>query len=373
MTKTTIEERVVSVVADKLKEVYGSGKKRETAKPTEPKPVEKEFEDVVVTENKTHALVCKYSEKFGWDDSVLKGKEDYEIYFYNPSDWDVNGQANIPNDDPDREIDHSVFYPFVRAVQNGLKIMLVGDPGTGKSTMAEVYCARINQPFLRINGRRDMESDSILGRPWMPEPGRMEYLLGEWPKATRDGWFVLVDEPWKIPAGIMMSAQRHMERGGIWQLDDMPGEEIKDKQIVPKNSYRVVLADNVVGTGDNSDKYGATLIQDGSLLNRIDIVIRTPYLEATKEASLIRRKYPFITETKAAQMVKLFSMLRAGYDQGEYSIAASPRNLFAWAEMAYLWKDYEYAFTLVMLNRYAESSEREAVSKNYHTVFGKTL
>jgi hypothetical protein len=52
-------------------------------------------------------------------------------------------------------------------------------------------------------------------------------------------------------------------------------------------------------------------------------------------------------------------------------VAASPRNLFAWAEMAFMWKDYEYAFSMVMLNRYAEDSEREAVKSHYYTVFGK--
>lgn len=363
-----VESEVLNVVEKHFAAMYA--KKGGKAVPDVPAKLEELFASHSVLESISGATK-KYSELFGWDSS-LEGREDYAVQVFDKKEWDVNGQANIPNDDPDREIDHSTFYPFVRAVQSGLKILLVGDPGTGKSTMAEVYCARVGQPFLRINGRRDMESDTILGRPWVGG-GSMEYLLGEWPKATRDGWFVLVDEPWKIPAGIMMAAQRHMERNGIWQLDDMPGECVKDKQIVPKNTYRVVMADNVVGTGDNSDKYGATLIQDGSLLNRIDLVIRISYLDKAKEAALIIRKYPFIPKKKADQMVKMFSILRSGFDQGELSVAASPRNLFAWAEMAFMWKDYEYAFNLVMLNRYAEDSERESVKANYNTVFGRTL
>jgi len=117
------------------------------------------------------------------------------------------------------------------------------------------------QPYLRINGRQDMESDTLLGKPWVTE-GEMSYIKGELPKALEKGWFVAFDEPWKTPSGIQMSLQRMYEKDGVLQLDDMPGS-LDEKLIVPKDTFRMVLCDNVVGTGDNQDKYGATMIQDG--------------------------------------------------------------------------------------------------------------
>ena len=257
----------------------------------------------------------------------------------------------------------------------GMKTMMVGPTGSGKSTLAEYFAATINQPFLRINGRQDMESDSILGRPWVSqgEHGGMEFLLGEWPKATKKGWLVLVDEPWKMPPGIWMTAQRHLERGGIWQLDDIPGDNVLDKQIVPKSSYRCVLADNVVGTGDNVEKYGATMIQDGSTLNRIDVVIKVNYLKPKDEVGIILHKYPTIAPHMAEKMINMLNLLRTGYDNGELSSPASIRNIEAWSEMAIDISNYAKAIEWIMLNRYADDDEAGAVRNHYMTCFGEKL
>ena len=322
----------------------------------------------------------KYSKLFGWDKKVLSGRKDFEVVVYNRSRWDEDDQNHIPDMDKfeHRVIDHSVMYPFVLGLQpqfRGMKILIVGPTGSGKSTMAEYYCAAINQPFLRINGRQDMESDNILGRAWVPEGegAGMQFLLGEWPKATKKGWFVLVDEPWKIPAGIMMTAQRHFERGGIWQLDDIPSDNTQDKQIVPKSSYRCVLADNVVGTGDNVEQYGATMIQDSSTLNRLDMVLNVPYLKPDLEVGVITAKYPSIPDYMAKKMVAMLNLLRGGFDKGELSSPASIRNIEIWSEMAIELQDYEAAFRWVLLNRYADDTEAKAVRNHYHTCFNKRL
>lgn len=325
----------------------------------------------------------KYSELFGWSKTVLKdsdGKEmeDFDVVVYDDEHWDADGLANVPKKDKfkGRVIDHRAVYPFVLGMQpqfRGFKIMMVGPTGSGKSTLAEHYCAMVNQPFLRINGRQDMESDTLLGKPWVSEDS-MEYKIGEWPKASKAGWFVLVDEPFKIPSGIWMTAQRHLERGGIWQLDDMPTDNVLDKQIVPKSSYRCVLADNVVGTGDNVEQYGATMIQDSSTLNRIDMVITVDYLKPAQEANIITKAYPAIPKHMATKMISLLNLLRAGFDSGELSSPASIRNIEAWSEMTYkLGGDYAKAFQWILLNRYADDTEAGAVRNHYFTVFGKHL
>lgn len=325
----------------------------------------------------------KYSELFGWDKEVLvdsdgKEMEDFDVVVYTDKHWDTDDITHIPDLEKfeHRVVDHEAMYPFVMGMQprfKGFKIMLVGPTGSGKSTLAEFFCGKIRQPFLRINGRQDMESDTILGKPWVSDKG-MEYMLGEWPKATQKGWFVLVDEPWKIPSGIWMTASRHLERGGIWQLDDMPSENVLDKQIVPKGSYRCVLADNVVGTGDNVEQYGATMIQDSSTLNRIDMVIPVNYLKPKHEINIITATYPAIPEHMARKMVAMLNLLRAGFNANELSSPASIRNIEAWCESAIALRgDYATAFKWILLNRYADDSEAKAVTNHYFTCFGKRL
>lgn len=211
----------------------------------------------------------------------------------------------------------------------------------------------------------------MIGKPWV-DNGSMKFEMGEIPKAMKHGWMVLFDEPWKMPSGIWMTLQRMMEHGGILQIDDMPGD-LKDKQIIPDSRHRLVLADNVVGTGDNVDKYSATLIQDSSTLNRIDMVLSVPYLKEKDEVALVTKKFPLVTKERAGHMVRLLNLLRTGFDQGDLSSPASLRNIEAWAKKAIQVRSYSESFVWVLLNRYSEQSERLAVRDMFYKVFGDNL
>jgi len=352
-------------------------------------PPESDFDDTEIKENEEvqqQEGYELYSKLFGWDTKVLGKKEgedgkhpkDFFVKTFKEADWSEESKYYIPNINKfkDRVVDHSVMYPFVLGMQEDEsgtydKVMLVGPTGSGKSTMVEFYCAKIKHPFFRINGRQDMESDAIIGRPWV-EDGTMHFHKGEIPKAMEEGWMVLFDEPWKTPSGIWMTLQRAMERGGILQIDDMPGT-LADKQIIPDPRHRLVLADNVVGTGDNTDKYGATLIQDSSTLNRIDMVLQVPYLSEKVEVALIKKKFSKLKQHRVEHMIRVLNLLRKGFDQGELSSPASLRNVEAWARKAQQIRNYAEAFRWVLLNRYSEESERNAVRQFFFDVFGERL
>jgi len=320
-----------------------------------------------------------YSECFGWDNVVLANKPDFMVRVYSDDDWDESGKISIPEWDRFREVDHVSFYPFVLSLQEKGRLqdkiipMLVGHTGSGKTSGVEYYCSVVRQPLLVINSRADMESDEILGRPWSKGSGAgMEYLLGSWPKATEKGWVVLWDEWTKALGGIVMAAQRHMEGRFNWHIEGIPGE-LADKHIKADPRYRLVLADNDVGTGALSDLYGATNIQDSSTLNRVGVIIPVNYMSEDKEVALLTRKFPFIPKNKAHQMIKMLNFIRHGFDTRELSAPASMRNVEKWAELAYDVRSYEAAFTWVMLRRFAEDAERQAVTSQYFTIFGKEL
>ena len=307
--------------------------------------------------------------------SVLFGQApptglDFYVQTYSDSDWDDEDKLFIPNklEFTNFVVDHGVLCVEMRALQANMKCLIVGPTGSGKTTLQKYICAMIRQPYLRINGRQDMESDTLLGKPWVSS-GTMEYILGELPKAMIKGWFIAFDEPWKTPSGIQMALQRMYERDGVLQLDDMPGT-LSDKQIVPKNTFRMVLADNVVGTGDGAQKYGATQIQDGSTLNRMDVVLKMGYLSHADEVGMVMKMHPEISRPYVEKMVRLGALIRLGYDQDELSAAFSPRNLDSWGKMAVAMQDIRAGFEATVLERYAEDSERAAVEEHYRNVFG---
>lgn len=339
------------------------------------KPAFEKYEEEEIVEAAPEPVAVPEKPAGNWElySKLFRGEPDgldFWIPVYKDEDWDEEDRAFIPDINKFNNfiINHSVCSREMRALVHGLKVLVVGPSGSGKTTLQEFICAKLRQPYLRINGRQDMESDTLLGKPWV-KAGAMEFLLGELPKALQKGWFIAFDEPWKTPAGIQMALQRMYERDGILQLDDMPGT-LSEKQIKPLPSSKFVLCDNVVGTGDGAGKYGATMIQDGSTLNRIDVVLKLNYLPPTQEVEMLQKMHPSLHNPTVEKMVRLGQLIRVGYEQDELSAALSPRNLDAWGMMAVAMDDTRAAFESTILGRYAEDSERAAVEEHYRNVFG---
>lgn len=306
-----------------------------------------------------------YLTKKGWPDF------DISSIHHQVEDWDEEDRPFIPEWDEDYIWQYDVLYPVILGLVHNNKMLVHGPTGSGKTTMFKNIAAKLNWPYLRIGGRADMESDTILGKPWV-ENGTMTYQLGEVPKGYKKGYLIALDEIWKMPSGINMTFQRPFERDGILQLDDMPGT-LADKQIHPDPRTRLVLADNVVGTGDGQDQYAATMIQDTSILNRMDMVLYLGYLAPASETSMLIKKFPWLPKRNAQKVVKLTNLVRKSNMQGELSVTMSPRNLISWMEKAIEIKDYKEAFRWAMMGRFAEDSEKAAVRGMWETVWGEKL
>jgi len=344
-----------------------------------PEPTEEELFSPLEEETVDSVAGIKYSvlfKDFGGETYISEsGLPDFVVTTkYSAGDWDEDERHLIPDIESVRHYkpDHTVLYPSMLAREDNLKVLTYGPTGSGKTDMYKFIAAICQQPYLRINGRADMESDSILGRPWISE-GTMHYDLGQLPIGLKKGRLICFDEPWKTSSGIQMALQRYYERNGQLFLDDMPGS-VTEKTITPDPRAVMVLCDNVVGTGDNLDQYGATMVQDSSTLNRMDLVLHLGYLKMDDEIDMLMERYPFLIKTKTRQMVQLANLIRVGYEEGVLSVTMSPRNLMSWAEMAHKVKSFELAFEWTMGKRFNRSdSELQAVKGHYHTVFGTTF
>jgi cobaltochelatase CobS len=302
------------------------------------------------------------------------GKPDFDIssLLHDVSEWSEEAATFIPEVDQHYKWQHEVLYPCVMGLIKGMKMLTVGPTGSGKTTFHENLAGMLTQPFYRLGGRGDMESDTILGRQHI-ENGTMSFVLGEFTKAYTQGFYILLDEAWKLPANINMTFQRVFERNGLLQIDEAQGD-LKDKQFHPAVSTIIQLADNVVGTGDGADKYAATMIQDGSTINRMDMILHLGYLKPQDEVEMLLSRFgTFLPERVAKQMVQLAGLVRDGFEDGHVSATMSPRNLFTWLEMAETCRDYAEAYRWTMLQRYADDSERATVAGFYQTTFGQTL
>lgn len=264
--------------------------------------------------------------------------------------------------------DWKATYNIVCAHLNGSRTLTYGDPSSGKTSMHRNLAAIYGQPYYQLNGRRDLESDVILGRVDIHD-GSLTFVLGEFTKAFQNGYYILIDEPFKIPSGILQSLQRPFERGGILQIDDMKGN-LEGKQFTPGDGVLLNLADNVLGIGDNMDRFNATMLQDSSFLSRIEVVVKKNYLGALDEVALYRHKYEGLTERFITKAVTFARLAREALQQGNLSLVVDVRCLQAWFEMTLVMRDHKAAFRATVLSRFPDPEEEEAVQNMYHTTFG---
>lgn len=365
-----VDKKVAAGLAKAMAKSRGSAPEESTyigsaMRPTTPKPVKrKKYKDT--------GEGITFSDCFGM--APPDGLPNLKASIYTRKNWAKEDQPFIPNKDDFKDYvpNVSVLYKlWVSVLRNNMKALVVGPTSSGKSSLQDYFAAHINQPLYRMNCHHNMESDTILGRPWVGEKG-MEFLKGELVKSAEKGYWVVIDEAWKLPSTISMCLQRFYEKNGQFQLDDMPGE-MKDKLITPDKRMRLVLCDNVVGTGDNIDQYAATMIQDGSTLNRIDVVIKQDYMSQDLEVKMLLKACPKLEKADATAMVSFVCLCRTSYEQRALSAALSPRNLFTWAELSLQLDSVPIAARWTFGDRFAEDNEQQLIFDHFKTVFDSTF
>jgi cobaltochelatase CobS len=251
------------------------------------------------------------------------------------------------------------------------RVLLHGKKGSGKTTLPQQICARINMPFIRVNARRDMDSSALFGSVTYDPVKGVDYVEGPAAELGRAGGCLCIDEVSNLTAGIAASVMPMLERNGTIYLADKPGKS-EDKFIIPNDWFRIVCTDNTELQGDTTGKYAGTNVQNEALIDRFTTTIRLDYLEPAHEVAIITGKVTSVDKMLAAQMVQLAGLIRNAYDEGNAGFTMSPRGLVEWATKIDFWGDVGRAFKLSFFNKLT-LSDQAVVAEFYHTVFGENL
>jgi len=292
---------------------------------------------------------------------------DHVFSFYPHGHWDNELSQDIPDVNEEYYWDANVLEAIIIGYKLNERILLQGYPGTGKTTAIHQFAAWIQQPYMKLGGKDGVDPASFLGMPWA-EVGGMDFKLGMLPQGLMQGYMICIDEIFKIPAGIMMTLQSLLEKGGVLIIDDMPGT-VKDKTIIPVVEARIFTTDNVLGTGDDIGKFGSTQLQDTSTLDRIGITIKVDYLSEGQELKMLTKRYPKIKSTDIRKLISLANLVRSGYAKDEISLTLSPRGLMVMLsihEEAHL--PLPQAINLSFTNKIADDGERTAIAGFIRTI-----
>lgn len=298
---------------------------------------------------------------------------DHVITCYKPEEFPESMREHIPSMDEfeDYEPQKKEIEALLVAWEMGDNTNIVGATGSGKSSMVKFCCAMTQRPFIRLNGRGDMESSSLLGQ-LTARDGSTEWVDGTVTEAVRNGAVLCMDEWTLIPPEIMMSLQWLMEDNGALYLTDMPSDS-SSKLVQPHEHFRLVCTDNTRGLGDESGSFAATNVQNTATLDRFGTIIHVGYLDKKHEKNILKNKYKDLTDDLADKMLQFAKLVRTSYDQGELSLTCSPRTLLNWARKSLYYRSPKLALRLAFYEKISGDAERTAVQGFYKTVFNESL
>ena len=352
----TVAQRLQEALAQSLREQGYGGQ----ATPTEKTPTK--VEELFKPSSTSNEGKTPYSEIIG--EAHPSGRE-YYFTTYSVEDWDDEVKGLIPQVDNTHVFDHDYALSILMGIEYDKAVFAYGPPGSGKSVTPAQICARINYPFIFIAGMGGTEPSDYVGSPWVSD-GSMEWKDGVASFAVRHGVFLLYDEPFKASAQTNMCFQSLLDSRRELKLYGHPDPIGGNLKAHPK--FRMCLADNVRGLGDDMDKYAAE-IQDQSTLNRTAYKVHVDYVPADVEQKILSRVFPDATETLIKKTVSLAGLIRTAWKKGDVGMPYSLRDTKELIEAALVHEDVAMAFTQTFFGYVQDDQESKALRDMWNMVF----
>ena len=268
-------------------------------------------------------------------------KERQVTGFAEPTQW-------TPKIDPAHVFPLEETKALLLALELKDRILLVGETGTGKTTLLEQVAARLNYSVVKINFDGAVTRQDLVGE-WIIKGKEMQFQYGVLVHAFKmPGTIIILDEWDTISGECAFVLQRPLDKNdGKILLMETGGE------LIPMHPDNVMAATaNTTGQGDDTGLYAhGTKVQNYSQLNRFGMTIRMEYLRPEKEMQMLQSRHPNLKKEEAQALVKAITQVREGYVRGELSVPLSPRDLINWADKYLRMGDPIRAATYCFLNR----------------------
>ncbi len=289
------------------------------------------------------------------------------------TDWEVPGFShdlpNVPLKDETYQFDHDTTLALLAGFAFNRRVMIQGFHGTGKSTHIEQVAARLNWPCVRINLDSHVSRIDLLGKDMIVlKEGKQitEWKEGLLPWAIQNPVALTFDEYDAGRPDVMFVIQRILESEGRLTLLD------QNQVIRPHPAFRLFATANTIGLGDATGLYHGTHQLNQGQLDRWNIVTILNYLPHEDEMAIIEAKMPDFKREEIDKMVRLASLTREGFKNGDLSTLMSPRTVISWAENTKIFKDREMAFRLSFYNK-CDELERPILGEYYQRCFGTEI
>ena len=321
--------------------------------------------------------ITKVVNKEGKYTTIPDTKYDVRETFGIDIDWKIPGFAdensNVPAIDKTYQFDPETTMAILAGFTNNRRVMIQGYHGTGKSTHIEQVAARLNWPCVRINMDSHVSRIDLLGKDMIVlQEGKQitRYQEGLLPWAIQNPVALVFDEYDAGRPDVMFVIQRILESEGKLTLLD------QNTVIRPHPAFRLFATANTVGLGDTTGLYHGTQQVNQAQMDRWNIVAQLNYLEHEKEMNIMAAKVPDMDNKEGREtidgMVRMASLTRKGFINGDLSTLMSPRTVLSWAENYQIFGDRDMSFRYAFLNK-CDEMEWPIIAEYYQRCFGVEL
>ena len=235
-------------------------------------------------------------------------------------------------------------------------LAITGETGTGKTSLIEQACARLNWPLRIVSCHDRLTMFELVGGFRLAE-GNTVWEDGPLIWAMRNGSVLLLDEINTMPPAVLTALNLVLERW--FYLIPETGEVV-----TAHPDFRVVITGNALN-GDNKGAYKGVAKMNIAFMNRFILGLNMDYLSKDQESQMLCARYPELFENVANFIVEIAGMSRLSCIGGQISAhPMSPRTTIAIAEKVVAYSGYA---------RDKSDEERQAAQfRHFDSVFSMT-
>lgn len=229
------------------------------------------------------------------------------------------------------------------AMKANLPVLIVGETGTGKTSIIRELAKEDGKKFVRIPITGETTPDDLVGSMQL-ENGSTSWVDGILVWALKQGHYVAIDEINMALPETLAVLQSLFDDDGKLVITQHEGESVR-----PQNGARVFATMNPVA------EYAGTKELNKALVSRC-IVLEMTYPEAEVEVQIIQQKCD-IKESTARKIVDFGNVAREAKKADEIFYTCSTRDLLQWGHLTkhLTLKD---SFEVSILNKAPEDKEK---------------